>query len=44
MSTAVPQYAVDKVSIGTGMPGNYNWDYQAGEWCFDRVIESNLQP
>ena len=43
MTTAVPQYAADKISIAPGMPGNYNWDYQAGEWCFDRVIESNLQ-
>lgn len=43
MHTAVPQYAVDKISITPGMPGNYNWDYQAGEWCFERVVDDEYR-
>lgn len=23
--------------------GNYNWDYQSGRWCFDRVVDSQTK-
>lgn len=37
-SGIVPRYAEDKLDISPAAPGNFNWEHQAGEWCFDRVI------
>jgi hypothetical protein len=32
------QYRPVPMGNSVGMGNNYNWDYKAGEWCFDRVI------
>ena len=31
--------ASDRITTAPGFPGNYNWDYKAGYWCFKRVVE-----
>jgi len=36
----VDGYAQDRISLAPGFPGNYNWDYKAGYWCFERVIDN----
>ncbi len=33
----------DKIAIAPGFPGNYNWDYKAGYWCFERVIDDEYR-
>jgi hypothetical protein len=33
-----PQTA-DRIMMSPTAMNNYNWDYQAGYWCFDRTIE-----
>ena len=32
--------AMDRVQLAPTRMSNYNWDYQAGYWCFDRVAPS----
>jgi hypothetical protein len=39
-NTVSQNYAADRIMMAPGFAGNYNWDYKAGEWCFERVIEN----
>jgi len=32
-----------RVALAPGLRSNYNWDYKAGEWCFNRVIEEETK-
>jgi len=37
-------YSPEPIMMEPGIPGNYNWDYKAGDWCFKRAIETrNLE-
>jgi hypothetical protein len=38
------QYRPVPMGNSVGIGNNYNWDYRAGEWCFNRVIDKELKP
>lgn len=29
------------IAIAPSFPGNYNWDYKAGHWCFERAVQND---
>jgi len=37
------QYRPAPMADSVGIKNNYNWDYKAGEWCFDRVIDEEFR-
>ena len=37
------QYRAVPIADSVGMKGNYNWDYKAGDWCFNRVIDEEYR-
>jgi len=36
-------YVNERTFMESGFSGNYTWDFKAGEWCFDRVIDKEMQ-
>jgi hypothetical protein len=39
----VDGYAHNSIAFAPSFPGNYNWDYKAGYWCFERVIDTQVK-
>jgi hypothetical protein len=37
------EYTRDRIVPGPNFPGNYNWDYKAGYWCFDRKVDDEYR-